>query len=137
MVWTHSHLGLPSVRYGTVTPSSSRKPSKTDRLLNVREAIIDYADAFETDDPAKKDRYNQHQQGRRPMPGSIAAWTTLVEEKINEARQAGLFKNVKGRGKPFVQDINETNPYLDRVSSIFWYYLTTSRLIQSIRLSFS
>ena len=49
------------------------------------------------------------------MPGSIAAWQSLVEEKIQEAIQNGLFKKVKGRGKPMVRHQDEDNPYLDTV----------------------
>ena len=48
------------------------------------------------------------------MPGSIAAWTTLVEDRIQRAQLRGVFQNVKGRGKPFQVDTEESNPYIDR-----------------------
>lgn len=51
---------------------------------------------------------------RRPTPGSARAWQSLVDERIEAARQAGVFKTNKLRGKPLRRDVDETNPYLKR-----------------------
>ena len=65
-------------------------------------------------------------------PLTLKGWTNLVEEKIEvgiffsfkfnsaesisiqKARQAGLFKNVKGHGRPLAQSIEEHNPFIAR-----------------------
>lgn len=54
------------------------------------------------------------QEGRRAM-GGMRAWDGIVEDKIRQAQSAGLFKNVKGRGKPLLRDVEaESNPYIKR-----------------------
>lgn len=54
------------------------------------------------------------QEGRRAM-GGMRAWDGIVEDKIRQAQSAGLFKNVKGRGKPMLRDVEaESNPYIKR-----------------------
>lgn len=56
----------------------------------------------------------KRQEGRRAM-GGMRAWDGIVEDKIQQARRDGLFKYVKGRGKPILRDLEaESNPYIKR-----------------------
>lgn len=52
--------------------------------------------------------------GRRAM-GGMRAWDGIVEDKIQQAQRDGLFKKVRGRGKPMLRDVEaESNPYIKR-----------------------
>ncbi|KAG6919766.1 hypothetical protein DXG01_001605 [Tephrocybe rancida] len=51
---------------------------------------------------------------RQIIPVSMKGWTNLVEDKIEKARKAGLFQNVKGRGKPLISSTEEFNPFIAR-----------------------
>lgn len=47
--------------------------------------------------------------------GGMRAWEGIVEDKILQAQKDGLFKNVKGRGKPLLRDLEaEANPFIPR-----------------------
>lgn len=48
------------------------------------------------------------------MAGQMRVYEGFIEEKIKKAREQGLFRNVKGRGKPLPKDDEEGNPYLSR-----------------------
>ncbi|XP_006456854.1 hypothetical protein AGABI2DRAFT_212040 [Agaricus bisporus var. bisporus H97] len=50
----------------------------------------------------------------RPNPVSMKGWNSFIEERIEKARLAGVFKNVKGRGQPLLRSIDETNPFIAR-----------------------
>ncbi|SCZ92029.1 BZ3500_MvSof-1268-A1-R1_Chr5-3g08291 [Microbotryum saponariae] len=43
---------------------------------------------------------------------SLRAWEGFVEDKVNQAIRNGLFKDLKGRGKPLKVDEAESNPFL-------------------------
>jgi DnaJ family protein C protein 28 len=47
---------------------------------------------------------------RSRLPGYIAAWDSLVERRIKEAQEQGLFDDLPGKGEPL--DLSE-NPFLD------------------------
>ncbi|GAA5871102.1 hypothetical protein JCM16303_001689 [Sporobolomyces ruberrimus] len=46
--------------------------------------------------------------------GQMRVYEGFIEEKIKKAREQGLFKNVKGRGKPIPRDEEEGNPFISR-----------------------
>ncbi|BGO97256.1 hypothetical protein NBRC10513v2_001176 [Rhodotorula toruloides] len=46
--------------------------------------------------------------------GEMRVWEGFIEEKIKQARRAGVFDNVKGRGKPMPKDEAESNPFITR-----------------------
>ncbi|KAG6846702.1 hypothetical protein H0H93_012343, partial [Arthromyces matolae] len=76
--------------------------------------------------------------GGQVNPVSMKGWTSLVEDKIEvgvfvpshpfspcwntanaqrilqKARQAGVFQNIKGRGKPLISSTDEANPFIAR-----------------------
>ncbi|KAF5322120.1 hypothetical protein D9619_000226 [Psilocybe cf. subviscida] len=47
-------------------------------------------------------------------PLSLRGWNSLIEDKIERARKAGAFDNVKGRGKPLNTSRDEYNPFIAR-----------------------
>jgi hypothetical protein len=48
------------------------------------------------------------------MPATVEGLASLAEERIQDARNRGEFKNLPGRGKPAPKDHLDDSPYLDR-----------------------
>ncbi|KAI0920862.1 hypothetical protein AcW1_004984 [Taiwanofungus camphoratus] len=114
-----------SVRYGYIpTPASRRlSPSELDertrrkekearkrsehagRLSRARESTIDYRLGI------KGPTMTQH---RRPNPVTLKGWASLVEERIEKARQEGHFNVIKGRGQPLASTTQDKNPFIAR-----------------------
>ncbi|KAM0749264.1 hypothetical protein T439DRAFT_326993 [Meredithblackwellia eburnea MCA 4105] len=69
------------------------------------------ADAYENEV-----EHEDRKQGVRRVhvPVSMRAWGGFIEDKIVKAREDGLFKNVKGRGKPLPVDDARSNPFIPR-----------------------
>lgn len=45
----------------------------------------------------------------------MRAWEGIVEDKIQQAQRDGLFKKLKGRGKPMQRNVEEeSNPFIPR-----------------------
>ena len=55
--------------------------------------------------------------GFRAMPATIEGLASLAEERIQDARSRGEFKNLPGRGKPAPKDHLNESPYLDRTGA--------------------
>ncbi|KAJ7475194.1 hypothetical protein B0H11DRAFT_1728040 [Mycena galericulata] len=77
---------------------------KLGRLNRARESTLDYRLGL------GKRTHNSP----RVNPVSVKGWTSLIEDKIEQARRAGLFTTVKGRGKPIVRAPEESNPFIAR-----------------------
>ena len=56
--------------------------------------------------------------GFRSMPATMEGLASLAEERIQDARSRGEFKNLPGRGKPAPKDHLNDSPYLDRTGMI-------------------
>ena len=104
--------------------NKSIRPSPGDmaaRVYRARDASVDYASGSHDSAKAKaslgikggkgdsKTRAQPRGGNYRPMPTNIRAWNNMVEERIELARQQGLFRNIKGRGKPIERDPEENN----------------------------
>ncbi|KAJ7075987.1 hypothetical protein B0H15DRAFT_893671, partial [Mycena belliarum] len=74
------------------------------RLSRARESTLDYRLGLGT---AARNSY-------RANPVSMKGWTSLIDDRIEQARRAGLFKSVKGRGRPLDRAPEEDNPFLPR-----------------------
>jgi hypothetical protein len=55
--------------------------------------------------------------GFRAMPATMEGLASLAEERIQDARNRGQFKNLPGRGKPAPKDHLNDSPYLDRTGT--------------------
>ncbi|KAI0371625.1 hypothetical protein BV20DRAFT_941826 [Pilatotrama ljubarskyi] len=120
-----SHV-TSSVRYGNIPPPKPARPAaplpldekarrkeretkkrmeQGTRLSRARESTIDYRLGIKG---AAADQY------RRPNPVSLKGWANLVEDRIEKARQAGHFNNIKGRGQPIAQAAEDKNPFIGR-----------------------
>ncbi|KAG6860840.1 hypothetical protein C0995_006978 [Termitomyces sp. Mi166 len=75
------------------------------RLGRAKEATLDYRLGI---------RGSGGGSGGQMNPVGLKGWTSLVEDKIDKARKAGLFQNIKGRGKPLVASTDESNPFIAR-----------------------
>ncbi|KAK0491555.1 hypothetical protein IW261DRAFT_1438315 [Armillaria novae-zelandiae] len=75
------------------------------RLSRARESTLDYRLGI---------KKSSEGMGRRPNPVSLKGWASLVEDKIEKARKAGVFNAVKGRGQPMTRTVEESNPFIGR-----------------------
>lgn len=130
--WEHTFRGPestgngPLIKSGVITKSPSIPSSKIPRgevaarVFRARDASVDYRSGSTETAKAKvasggKGKglgYNRNRSASdayKPTPNSIKAWNTVVEERIELARQQGIFRNLKGHGKPMERDINESN----------------------------
>ncbi|KAF9534664.1 hypothetical protein CPB83DRAFT_780344 [Crepidotus variabilis] len=114
-----------SIKFATITPNnpSNSSPTPVDdqtkriekekkrkevhaaRLTKAKESTLDYRLGI-----ISERKYIP----RRPNPTSMKGWRNLVEDRIERARQAGLFETVKGRGKPLARSSEEHNPFIAR-----------------------
>ncbi|KAH9048932.1 hypothetical protein EDB84DRAFT_22958 [Lactarius hengduanensis] len=119
-----------SIRYGQIPTSSAFGPSQivgatteqvddrqrrqehdakkrseiTGRLTRAKESTLDYRLGIKS-----------ARSGRAPPnPVSIKGWAGLVEERIERARREGLFRSVRGRGRPLERNSEEHNPFIAR-----------------------
>ncbi|KAJ3721158.1 hypothetical protein EV361DRAFT_848463 [Lentinula raphanica] len=79
------------------------------RLGRAKESTLDYRLGLKN-----KGESSQLSAGARPNPVSMRGWTSLIEDKIEKARIAGVFNHVKGRGQPLARTIEEKNPFIGR-----------------------
>ncbi|KAI0682623.1 hypothetical protein C8Q76DRAFT_322146 [Earliella scabrosa] len=129
----HTTFTVPShatsnVRYGNIPPpkpfqpgssaslplddKARRKERETKRrmqqgvrLSQARESTLDYRLGI---------KGAAAEQFRRPNPVSMKGWASLVEDRIEKARLAGHFNNVKGRGRPIARAAEDKNPFIGR-----------------------
>ncbi|OSD04473.1 hypothetical protein PYCCODRAFT_1433349, partial [Trametes coccinea BRFM310] len=115
-----------SIRYGNIPPPrltrapaplplderARRKERETKkrmeqgtRLSRARESTIDYRLGI---------KGAAAEQLRRPNPVSLKGWASLVEDRIEKARQSGFFNNVRGRGQPIARIAEDKNPFIGR-----------------------
>ncbi|KIJ57178.1 hypothetical protein M422DRAFT_198592 [Sphaerobolus stellatus SS14] len=82
-----------------------KKAAQAGRLTNAVDSSLDYR---------LGKRGQEAKQVLRPNPVTAKGWASLVEEKIERARNEGHFNTLKGRGKPFVQNSESSNPFIAR-----------------------
>ncbi|TEB32171.1 hypothetical protein FA13DRAFT_1754584 [Coprinellus micaceus] len=87
-----------------------KKTKTAGRLGQAKEAMLDYRLGLKGGSAGDADRVGPG----RVNPSSLKGWTSLVEDRIEKARKAGAFANVKGRGRPIVRSTEEQNPFIDR-----------------------
>lgn len=115
-----SHDNISSGQKALMRDKSVRS-RKQKRLMNAREAALDYSLSQKYPVEQKDETAANHEE---PRPRSINEIQSLAEERIREARARGDFDNLPGRGKPIPKDIYEDSPFLDRTE----YFL--NRIIQ-------
>ncbi|KAF9480164.1 hypothetical protein BDN70DRAFT_805663 [Pholiota conissans] len=85
-----------------------KRTQKVGRLSQAKESTLDYRLGI-------KGHQMQHQMASgMPNPTSIKGWNSLIEDKIENARKAGVFNSIKGRGKPLERTTDEYNPFIAR-----------------------
>ncbi|KAF9448961.1 hypothetical protein P691DRAFT_728713 [Macrolepiota fuliginosa MF-IS2] len=82
-----------------------KKMQQVGRLSHALESTLDYRLGI---------KHGQMSSVARPNPVGMRGWNSLIEDKIEKARSAGLFKNVKGRGQPLARSVDEVNPFIAR-----------------------
>ncbi|PCH40794.1 hypothetical protein WOLCODRAFT_162553 [Wolfiporia cocos MD-104 SS10] len=82
-----------------------RRTEHAGRLSRARESTLDYRLGI------RKGAETLH---RPPTPATMKGWASLVEDRIERARQEGLFKTIKGRGQPMASTTQERNPFIGR-----------------------
>ncbi|KAJ6602483.1 hypothetical protein DFH09DRAFT_1124958 [Mycena vulgaris] len=94
---------------GTADLEQTRKIEKAlnktlGRLARARESTLDYRLGLGA----------RSAPASRPNPVNMKGWTSLIEDRIEQARRAGAFASIKGRGAPLVRAPEESNPFLPR-----------------------
>ncbi|KDR84236.1 hypothetical protein GALMADRAFT_56018 [Galerina marginata CBS 339.88] len=87
-----------------VEKEKRKRTQQAGRLNQAKESTLDYRMGI---------RGPRGHMGR-PSPANIKGWMSLVEDRIEKARQSGLFNSVKGRGKPMDRSMEEHNPFIAR-----------------------
>ncbi|KZT06443.1 uncharacterized protein LAESUDRAFT_653321 [Laetiporus sulphureus 93-53] len=81
-----------------------RRTEQAGRLSRAKESTLDYRLGIKGDAAVQ----------RRVNPITLKGWASLVEDRIESARQEGLFRNVKGRGQPLESTTQDSNPFIAR-----------------------
>lgn len=116
------HADPPTPNGRVRPPPTTGKVTRQARLSQAWERTLDYNAGFRgvlipTDEhgAAKEDGGETPSAPARRVLGGMRAWEGIVEDKIQQAQRDGIFKNVKGRGKPLLRDLEaEANPYIPR-----------------------
>ncbi|KAK4052022.1 hypothetical protein OIV83_002316, partial [Microbotryomycetes sp. JL201] len=99
--------------------------ARQERLAQAWEKTLDYnagiritsSSSSSTRQNAKAETGVERQDRSQQSLGQMHAWGGFVEDRIQQAKKDGLFKNIKGRGKPLLRDLEaESNPFIPRVS---------------------
>lgn len=100
-------------------PTKKFVPQKgTGRVLAAKEASQGYSLLKEKLSP-----------GFRAMPATMEGLASLAEERIQDARTRGEFKNLPGRGKPAEKDHLNDSAYIDRTGTLYWEQLIDCRIL--------
>ncbi|KAJ7902707.1 hypothetical protein B0H14DRAFT_3103799 [Mycena olivaceomarginata] len=107
------HFPLPSHTARTTHTGDLEQSRKTEkefnktlgRIIGARESTLDYRLGL---GPHAK------RAGPRVNPVNMKGWTSLIEDRIEQARRAGVFAAVKGRGRPIARAPEESNPFIGR-----------------------
>ncbi|KAL5527868.1 hypothetical protein ACEPAG_6669 [Sanghuangporus baumii] len=100
--------------------AAARRSATAQRLGRARESMIDYklglspSSSSSSSQSSQTQTQTQTQRPRRPAPAVLKAWASLIEERIERARQEGQFTSLKGRGQPIRRASEETNPFIAR-----------------------
>ncbi|KAI0796255.1 hypothetical protein BC629DRAFT_1698197 [Irpex lacteus] len=87
---------------------AKKRTEHAGRLRDARESMIDYRLGI------KGEKTSEVATRRRPNPLGMKGWASLVEDRIERARQEGRFNNIAGRGQPLKQFTEERNPFIAR-----------------------
>ncbi|KAJ7280347.1 hypothetical protein C8J57DRAFT_1302347 [Mycena rebaudengoi] len=124
-----AHATSPSVKFATFPLSPSPSPNtrsdterarkeekelrertkRVGRLTRARESTLDYRLGLGSGKAT-----TTTSGPTRAIPLSMKGWTNLIDDKIEQARRAGLFNSIKGRGKPLARSVEESNPFIAR-----------------------
>ncbi|KAJ3743525.1 hypothetical protein DFH05DRAFT_1496389 [Lentinula detonsa] len=86
-----------------------KRTEQAGRLGRARESTLDYRLGLKN-----RSGGSQLTAGGRPNPVGMRGWTSLIEDKIEKARIAGVFNHIKGRGQPLARTTEEKNPFIGR-----------------------
>ncbi|GAA5945278.1 hypothetical protein JCM10213_001508 [Rhodosporidiobolus nylandii] len=101
----------PSVKSKEVAAARRAGGAKKARLASALEKTLDYRGGVR---PGEREGALEAERHDASMMGPMAAWGGIVENRILQAQREGLFRNVKGRGKPLPKDDAESNPFISR-----------------------
>ncbi|KAJ4469540.1 hypothetical protein J3R30DRAFT_1566472 [Lentinula aciculospora] len=91
-----------------------KRTEQAGRLGRARESTLDYRLGLKNTHTQNKSNGPQLPTGGRPNPVNMRGWTSLIEDKIEASRNAGVFNHIKGRGQPLARTTEEKNPFIGR-----------------------
>ncbi|SGZ06565.1 BQ5605_C031g10953 [Microbotryum silenes-dioicae] len=116
-----SYTHPQSTRSSLLIRTGPAKTTPSQRLASAREKTLDYTFGVGVTCPDGGGRtrvmvpsFEAEFEAVSTEKGgdSLRAWDGFVEDKVNQAIRNGLFKDLKGRGKPLKVDEAESNPFL-------------------------
>lgn len=118
VTFTPPKQSAASIRFGNIPPASkqARMTPKADLPLSWRsnneKRLQDFRRASAAVQRSLDYKLRKNNQGSNPV--GLKGWASLVEERIESARQQGHFGNLRGRGKPLLLSDEERNPFISR-----------------------
>ncbi|KAF8638553.1 hypothetical protein AX17_002096 [Amanita inopinata Kibby_2008] len=93
-----------------------KRSEQVGRLTRARESTLDYrlGIAPNMKGSASTPVSGGGREPRQHNPVSLKGWTSLVEDRIEKARSAGVFNAVKRKGQPLARTQEESNPFIAR-----------------------
>ncbi|KAH8921349.1 hypothetical protein BT69DRAFT_1335629 [Atractiella rhizophila] len=114
-----THVERPKVKSGSLfLKKSSKRTSHVDRLIDVRERVTDRRLSPAASSSSLGSGENVTTTTHMPLPRSLSSIRSLIDERIEHARQRGAFNNLNGRGKPLQRDESAYNPFLSNEERI-------------------
>ncbi|GAA5901999.1 uncharacterized protein JCM6883_000462 [Sporobolomyces salmoneus] len=111
---------------GSTGVAGKREQARKLKIFDAYEKTLDYKGGLHKLSPSSsspaatnESEMDEVVDGSKDVEGSLMAgqmrvYEGFIEEKIKKAREQGLFRNVKGRGKPLPRDEEEGNPFISR-----------------------
>ncbi|EKM60009.1 uncharacterized protein PHACADRAFT_115422 [Phanerochaete carnosa HHB-10118-sp] len=88
---------------------NKKRTEQAGRLQSARESTLDYRLGIKAGAKVAHDSVRP-----RANPTGMKGWASLVEDRIERARQEGRFDKIEGRGQPLKQFVEERNPFIGR-----------------------
>lgn len=105
---SYTPIAMPST--GANFARMDKRTEQKMRVSKARESVSIHRTKKEFQ---KSKEYLAVEEAFHPMPNSLEGLQSLAEERINEARRNGAFKNLSGKGKKLLMEETKT-PMVDR-----------------------
>lgn len=110
---TYSGSSYTPISQPSTSANFARMDKRTSEKMKVAKAREQVSLHRSKREYEKSKEYLALEEAYRPMPNSLEGLQSLAEERIDEARRSGAFKNLEGKGKALTMEETKT-PMVDR-----------------------